>query len=154
MFEHMANWPRLLERIRPWITPYGRLFVHVFSHRHAPYRFDAASGNDWIGQHFFSGGIMPSHDLMAACASGFRLEETWRWNGQHYARTARHWIENFTTHAVAIDAILRDVYGGHAREWRQRWRLFFLATEGLFAHNEGNDWGVSHYRLMPAPAAD
>ncbi|MGB3864054.1 MAG: SAM-dependent methyltransferase, partial [Xanthobacteraceae bacterium] len=34
--------------------------------------------------------------------------------------------------------------------WRQRWRLFYLATAGLFGHAGGEEWGVSHYRLRPA----
>lgn len=29
------------------------------------------------------------------------------------------------------------------------WRLFFLATAGLFGHDAGNDWSVSHYLLRP-----
>jgi cyclopropane-fatty-acyl-phospholipid synthase len=34
--------------------------------------------------------------------------------------------------------------------WYKRWRLFFLATAGLFGHNRGEEWAVSHYRLKPA----
>jgi cyclopropane-fatty-acyl-phospholipid synthase len=28
--------------------------------------------------------------------------------------------------------------------------VFFLVTMGLFGHSGGDEWGVSHYRLMPA----
>ena len=41
-------------------------------------------------------------------------------------------------------------YGKDAELWRRRWRLFFLATAGLFGHRGGEEWGVSHYRLAPA----
>lgn len=34
--------------------------------------------------------------------------------------------------------------------WRRRWRLFFLATAGLFGDSSGSVWGVSHDRLKPA----
>ena len=34
--------------------------------------------------------------------------------------------------------------------WGRRWRLFFLATEGLFGHAKGEEWAVSHYRLKAA----
>jgi cyclopropane-fatty-acyl-phospholipid synthase len=34
--------------------------------------------------------------------------------------------------------------------WRRRWRLFFLATSGLFGHAQGDAWGVHHYRLRAA----
>ena len=92
MFEHMVNWRRLLGRIRSWLKPEGRLFVHVFSHARAPYRFDVRNKADWIAQHFFSGGIMPSHDLMRVCTNDFRVERDWRWSGHplraHGARLA------------------------------------------------------------------
>jgi cyclopropane-fatty-acyl-phospholipid synthase len=149
MFEHMSNWPRLLARIRSWLKSDGRLFVHVFSHKSTPYRFELDNKRDWIAQHFFTGGIMPSHDLIGACRGSFRVEQDWQWSGEHYARTARHWLENFSANSAEIDRILRDVYGDEARLWRQRWRLFFLATEGLFGHDGGSAWGVSHYRLAP-----
>jgi len=149
MFEHMANWPRLLARIRSWLKPDGRLFVHVFSHRTTPYRFEHNKKRDWIAQHFFTGGIMPSHDLLQECTNDFRIEDEWRWNGLHYRRTAKDWLENFDRNADEIDLILREVYGPDANVWRQRWRLFFLATAGLFGHSRGEVWGVSHYRLAP-----
>jgi cyclopropane-fatty-acyl-phospholipid synthase len=46
-----------------------------------------------------------------------------------------------------VDAVLGDVYGPAARLWKRRWRLFFLATAGLFGEGGGEVWGVSHYRL-------
>ena len=49
-----------------------------------------------------------------------------------------------------IDTILQGVYGVDAALWRRRWRLFFLATAGLFGHAGGAEWGVGHYRLKPA----
>ena len=45
---------------------------------------------------------------------------------------------------------MTDVYGKDAALWYRRWRLFFLASEGLFGYANGNVWGVSHYRLTPA----
>lgn len=150
MFEHMSNWRELLARVRTWLEPEGRLFVHVFSHRHSPYRFDHRSDADWIAQHFFTGGIMPSHGLMAHFADCFSIEHEWRWSGRHYARTARHWLERFDANRQKIDNILGKVYGGDAGLWRRRWRLFYLATEGLFGHAGGEEWGVSHYLLRPA----
>ena len=32
----------------------------------------------------------------------------------------------------------------------RRWRLFFLATSGLFGYADGREWGVSHYRMKAA----
>ncbi len=149
MFEHMANWRALLTRVRGWLKPEGLLFLHVFTHRTTPYRFDPADEADWIAQHFFTGGIMPSHRLIRQFPDLFELVEEWRWNGRHYARTAQAWLENFDRNRVAIDRILEGVYGADAGLWRRRWRLFFLATAGLFGHGRGEPWGVSHYRLRP-----
>ena len=153
MFEHMTNWGQLLGRVRGWLKPEGRLFLHVFSHRSASYRFDATDPNDWIAQHFFTGGIMPSHGLIRQFGDLFELEADRRWSGAHYARTAEDWLANYDRNADEIGAVLRDVYGDQAKLWGRRWRLFFLATSGLFGHAEGFHWGVSHYRLKPASGA-
>jgi cyclopropane-fatty-acyl-phospholipid synthase len=149
MFEHMANWVALFQRVREWVKFGGRVFIHVFAHRNIPYRFDAADGADWIGRHFFSGGIMPSNGLIGLTAPRFVVEAAWRWSGENYRRTAEDWLDNFDRNRAPIDAILREVYGPSASLWRRRWRLFFLATSGLFGAQGGNEWGVSHYRLRP-----
>jgi cyclopropane-fatty-acyl-phospholipid synthase len=150
MFEHMSNWKALLDRARSWLNPDGRLFLHVFSHRSQPYRFDRSDQTDWIAQHFFTGGIMPSHGLIGHFPDCFEIEEQWRWNGRHYQRTAEQWLDRFDANRAEIDAVLREVYGDRAKLWRRRWRLFYLATAGLFGHAGGEEWGVSHYRLRPA----
>jgi cyclopropane-fatty-acyl-phospholipid synthase len=149
MFEHMSNWPALLERVRSWLRPDGRLFIHIFTHRDTPYRFDMNDKEDWIAQHFFTGGIMPSHGLVRWFAELFAVEAEWRWSGEHYRRTALDWLENFDRNPPAIDRILRGVYGSEVTLWKRRWRVFFLATAGLFGDSAGAVWGVSHYRLKP-----
>lgn len=151
MFEHMSNWRTLLARVRGWLAPEGRLFLHVFSHRTSPYRFDLADKDDWIAQHFFTGGIMPSHGLIRSFAESFVVEAEWQWPGWHYRQTAEAWLANLDAKRDEVDAVLRDTYGAEAGLWRTRWRLFFLATSGLFADSDGTEWGVSHYRLKAAP---
>lgn len=149
MFEHMANWQALLARVHTWLKPDGRLFIHVFAHASGCYRFDVADRADWIAQYFFTGGLMPSATLAHQFPDLFTVEEEWRWSGEHYQRTAEHWLENFDRNLPVIDPILRAVYGKDNGIWRRRWRLFFLATSGLFGHDNGAAWGVSHYRLKP-----
>lgn len=151
MFEHMSNWRELLKRVVSWLTPQGALFVHIFSHRRAPYRFDAADHTDWIARHFFTGGIMPSHGLIRQFGDLVEVDQEWWWDGHHYRRTAEHWLENFDRNTAEIDQILRQFYGDEAALWRRRWRLFLHATSGLFGHSNGGEWGVSHYTLRPAP---
>ncbi len=150
MFEHISNWRALLTRASGWLAPDGRVFIHVFSHKSAPYRFDHTDKADWIAQHFFTGGIMPSHDLIREFDDIFTVEADWRWPGHHYQLTAERWLENYDRNKAAIDTILSDVYGPDAALWRRRWRLFFLATRGLFGHAGGDVWGISHFRLKRA----
>lgn len=150
MFEHMSNWHELLTRTRSWLKPDGRLFMHIFTHRDRSYRFDHRDQADWIAQHFFTGGIMPSHELIHRFSDIYKVEAEWKWNGQHYEKTAKHWLENFDRNDEAVRRILSECYGKDAQVWHRRWRLFFLATAGLFGHNNGGTWGVSHYRLSPA----
>jgi cyclopropane-fatty-acyl-phospholipid synthase len=149
MFEHMSNWRDLLTRARGWLNPDGRLYLHMFSHAHTPYRFDAARESDWIARHFFTGGVMPSHGLVRHFGDLFVVEADARWSGTHYARTANEWLARYDANRAGIVDILRDVYGADAALWNHRWRLFYLATAGLFGADNGRSWGVSHYRLRP-----
>ncbi len=140
MFEHMSNWRGLLTRVRGWIKPDGKLFLHVFSHRTQPYRFETSDKSDWIAQYFFTGGIMPSHGLIRHFGDLFEVEQNWRWSGEHYRRTAMHWLENFDANAGEIKTLMQKTYGADAAVWTRRWRLFFLATAGLFGHKGGDEW--------------
>lgn len=147
MFEHMANWRTLLTRVTSWLKPEARVFIHVFTHRSAPYRFDSSDRGDFIAQHFFTGGVMPSHGLMRQFPDLFEVEQDWRWSGAHYERTALDWLRNFDGDLPRIGELMQQVYGADARLWTRRWRRFFLATAGLFGDSGGDVWGVSHYRL-------
>lgn len=147
MFEHMANWRALLTRARAWLRPEGRMFIHVFSHVNSPYRFEVSDNSDFIAQHFFTGGIMPSHGLMHQYPDLFEVERDWRWSGTHYQRTADLWLENFDRNEVEIRGLMQSVYGDQASLWMRRWRRFYMATSGLFGDSNGQVWGVSHYRM-------
>jgi cyclopropane-fatty-acyl-phospholipid synthase len=95
---------------------------------------------------------MPAQDLPHRFGDLYSVEDEWRWSGAHYRRTALDWLGNFDANAETILPILHDVYGRDARLWARRWRLFFLATAGLFGHNGVAEWRVGHYRLAPTSA--
>jgi len=150
MFEHMVNWRELMLRLRTWLEPDGRLFLHIFAHRSGAHLFDRADDEDWIAQHFFTGGVMPSHHLIRQYADLFEVEKEWRWSGVPYQRTAQDWLDNFDSHRDEIERALRKVHGGETALWMRRWRWFLLATAGLFGYSGGSEWGVSHYRPKAA----
>ncbi len=150
MFEHMMNWRELMTRVRSWLNPDGRFFMHIFTHRSGAYLFDRADREDWIAQHFFTGGVMPSHHLIQQYSDLFEVEKEWRWSGVHYQRTALDWLANFDANRDEIEAVFRPVYRADAALWMRRWRWFFLATAGLFGYANGSEWGVSHYRMKAA----
>ncbi len=148
MFEHMRNYEQLLHRIRGWLRPGGKLFVHIFCHRWLAYDFDGQGAADWMSRNFFSGGIMPSVDFLSRFPNDLRVEEQWIWNGEHYAKTADAWVENLDRRQAAILPILAKIYGpADARRWWQRWRMLFLAGSELFGYKRGEEWLVGHYRL-------
>jgi cyclopropane-fatty-acyl-phospholipid synthase len=148
MFEHMRNYSELFRRISSWLEPDGRFFMHIFCHRTTPYEYVDKGPSDWMSRHFFSGGIMPSADLPMRVAGDLAVERHWQWNGDHYARTLRAWLDRMDSRRNAVMPILEETYGkDQADRWRMRWRIFFMACEELFAYNGGREWYVSHYLL-------
>ena len=156
MFEHMKQYDKLLALCQQLLTPAtGHLFVHIFVHRSYPYHFTADSG--WMAQYFFSGGTMPSADLLHFFNQpGLTLQTEWAVNGRHYARTSRQWLARLDAHWAGAVAVLRAVYerqvegvvGGSGVSgvgMARMWRVFFIAVEELFAWNKGEEWYVMHY---------
>jgi cyclopropane-fatty-acyl-phospholipid synthase len=146
MFEHMRNYEELLQRVGASLVDEGRLFVHVFSHKDCAYKFEDRGSDDWMAKHFFTGGIMPSHDLLPKFDSDFDTIDQWAVNGQHYQKTAEAWLENLDRYKEELLPVLADCYGKeNARLWHQRWRIFVLACAELWGYSNGEEWGVSHY---------
>ncbi|MBR9985204.1 MAG: class I SAM-dependent methyltransferase [Desulfosarcina sp.] len=148
MFEHMRNWESLLARIDTWLADRGRLFIHIFTHRQFTYPFETDGEDNWMGRYFFTGGMMPSDDLIFNFKKHLVVEKHWRVNGSHYRRTAEAWLANMDARRHAIMPVMADVYGPkHAALWFQRWRIFFMACSELWGYARGEEWMVSHYRL-------
>ena len=148
MFEHLRNVGRLLQLLPRCLNDGGLLFVHIFCHRELFYRFSDGGRDDWMGRHFFTGGAMPPVDLFEHLGGPLKLIERWEIGGEHYARTCRAWLANLDERREAV--LLRfgeDLSRGEARRQLQRWRMFLMACEELFASDEGRQWLVSHHLL-------
>jgi cyclopropane-fatty-acyl-phospholipid synthase len=150
MFEHMRNYERLLHSIASWLRPGGKLFVHIFCHRELMYPFETEGDDNWMGRHFFTGGLMPSADTLLWFQSDLRIERQWRLSGMHYQKTANAWLANHDAHRREVLEVLREAYGDHAPIWHQRWRMFWMACAELFGYRGGNEWLVGHYRFAKA----
>jgi cyclopropane-fatty-acyl-phospholipid synthase len=150
MFEHMRNWREMFRRVRGWLNPGGRFFMHVFVHRSSPYLFVERDASDWMSRHFFAGGMMPSDDLALHFQDDLRLLRRWRWDGTHYERTANAWLANMDARRGAVLPVLESTYGrAHAAQWWMRWRIFFMSCAELFGYDRGQQWWVSHYLFEP-----
>lgn len=146
MFEHMRNYQELLRRIAGWSKPGALLFVHIFCHRDYAYPFEVQDASDWMAAHFFTGGQMPSEDLLLFFPDHFRIQARWRVNGLHYAKTCRAWLDRIDSRRGEFLELCARIYGpDEARRWRVRWRVFLMACEELFAYRRGAEWIVCHY---------
>ena len=152
MFEHVRNHRKLFSQINDWLQPNGKLFVHVFSHYKQAYLFEIESAKDWMSRYFFTGGVMPSADLLPTAAQGIlKMDQQWEVNGKHYSKTLEAWLEKQDKAKDKVLDTFRETYGKReARVWSQRWRIFYMACSELFAYHNGKEWPVMHYRFHKA----
>ncbi|XP_010526043.1 PREDICTED: (S)-coclaurine N-methyltransferase-like isoform X1 [Tarenaya hassleriana] len=146
MFEHMKNYGALLKKISGWMKEDGLLFVHYFCHKTFAYHFEDVNDDDWITRYFFSGGTMPSANLLLYFQENVSIVDHWLVNGKHYSQTSEEWLKRMDKNLESISEIMKMTYGKEeAVKWRVYWRTFFISVAELFACNNGDEWMVSHF---------
>jgi cyclopropane-fatty-acyl-phospholipid synthase len=146
MFEHMRNYETLLQRIGSWLKVDGTLFVHIFTHKAYAYPFEVRDASDWMAKYFFTGGIMPSDDLLLYFQKDLTITDHWQVDGRHYAQTSEHWLQNMDGQRAQLEPILAATYGAdQVRRWWVYWRVFFMSCAELWSYKRGQEWLVSHY---------
>lgn len=152
MFEHMRNYRRLMALISGLLKPGGKLFVHHFSHRLYAYEYEIEDRASWMAQTFFTGGTMPSDDLLLNYQQDLVLCDHWLVSGEHYRRTLRAWLQKMVAAESEVKEVLGQTYGPeNVQEWWINWKLFFLACEMTWGHRGGREYLVSHYLFEKRP---
>lgn len=144
MFEHMKNYDDLLNKVHGFLKPSGKLFVHIFTHKDYCYEFEEG----WMADNFFTGGNMPSDDLLLYFSKQFAVQGHWRVNGQNYEKTSNGWLAYLdkSWKSGELKPVLAEAYGaGKEYEWYVNWRLFFFACAELWGYDKGEEWIVSLY---------
>ena len=146
MFEHMRNYQLLMQKVASFLKPDGKLFIHIFTHKEYAYLFEVIDDTDWMSKYFFTGGIMPSDDLLLYFNDHLTVEKHWHVSGSHYAKTSEAWLKNMDAHKAEIIPLFEQTYGkDQAIKWWAYWRIFYMACAELWNYKGGNEWIVSHY---------
>ena len=146
MFEHTKNSKKLLDSINGWLKPNGSFFMHVFAHKDNPYYFDRNQNNAWMAKYFFTGGMMPNHNLFRDLKSKLDYQKSWMLSGTHYEKTSNAWLDNMDLNRIKILELFKVNSNNRiAKRKFHFWRLFFIACAEIFGYANGSEWCVSHH---------
>ena len=140
-----ATTRRCSRAIAAWLRA-GRAALRPHLHPpRAAYPYEDRGAGDWMARHFFTGGQMPSHDLLLHFQRDLRVVDHWARPG-HALRAHRRGLARQPGPArreVAARAARDLRRRRRRRRWRVRWRVFFMACAELWAFRGGEEWLVT-----------
>lgn len=141
----MKNYRLLMAKVARWLRPGGKLFVHIFTQR----RVGGHYKEGWMTENFFTGGTLPSDDLLLYFQEDLRIEAHWTVSGVHYQKTLEAWLAEMYRKRSAVMAALATMYGKAAAiKWWVKWKLFFIGCAEFFGADDGQENIVSHYLFV------
>lgn len=119
-------WPTYFATLQRLLAPGGRAMVQSITIRDdlfARYR----RGTDFVQQHIFPGGMLPSPSIIFqhAANAGLVVRDAFAF-GRDYARTLAEWSSNFERHWPAIEA------QGFDERFRRLWRFYLAYCQAGF----------------------
>jgi cyclopropane-fatty-acyl-phospholipid synthase len=76
---------------------------------------------------FFTGGTLPSDDLLLYFQKDVQIVKHWRVNGVHYQKTLEGWLDIMDSKKAIVLPLLAKTYGdAEAMKRYVYWRLFFM----------------------------
>jgi cyclopropane-fatty-acyl-phospholipid synthase len=142
MFEAVGEsyWPLFFDVLRRCLAPGAQALVQsitIDDARFAAYR----TSSDFIREHIFPGGMLPSPERFIAAAQGMGLHaKTSLAFGADYARTLQHWRDVF-------EARLDDVRAqGFDDTFIRTWRLYLAYCQACFIEGRTD---VKQFTILP-----
>ncbi|EIE24233.1 cyclopropane fatty acid synthase [Coccomyxa subellipsoidea C-169] len=142
------NLPAYFDAISGLLKPGGQAVIQAISEPDERYEAYCAS-SDFIREHIFPGGHLPSMGAMVDSARGTGLHvEECRDIGPHYAVTLRAWRETWERERAAILSL-----GYSERYWR-KFRFYFAYCEAAFDAKYIHNFQIRWAKATDHPAAD
>ena len=128
MFEHVGlrNFNDFFKCSKNLLKDDGLMLIHSIGCKYPPY-----GTNPWIKKYIFPGGYIPTLSEVSKVLEQQDLWvtdiEIWR---MHYAKTLKHWRDNFNKNRSKISSILDEKF---CRMWE-----FYLSVSEYSFRNMGN----------------
>ncbi|MER2541795.1 MAG: cyclopropane-fatty-acyl-phospholipid synthase family protein [Azonexus sp.] len=145
MFEAVGErwWPSYFKTVKKALKPGGRAVIQSITIRDDIFG-EYRKGTDFIQQHVFPGGMLPSRSAFRAAAAkqGLTVRSEYAF-GHDYARTLAEWRASFEEKWPEITAL------GFDETFRRLWRMYLCYCEAGFLAGTVD---VVHFELDHAPA--